>query len=310
MYRLIISLLALILIIFALDKSGIQTIGHDFIQLKWYWIISLIAVALFNHTITVLRFYLLTHSYRKNHLSFLQILKVNFIGLFLAFWTPISIIGDGYRTLWINKNLCNNYKHAISLVILDRLIALSGICVFFLLLIPLYINYLDKNIIFTVVSGAAMFALGLIYLVSYKRNHRLLTKLVTLTKILKKTQINIKTFNLHFLTAFLYVFSFFGIMAIASYAINLKINILLLLGLTPLIFFIQNIPISFGGFGSRELTLLLLFGSTTDNASIISMSLIVGLATILASLPGGIFLILTPNFTSIFRRNSPKSINI
>ena len=310
MYRLLLSLIALIVVIIILGKSGLQSLLQNFISLNWYWVVCLVSIALFNHIITVFRFYLITQSYKKDTLGFFEIFKVNFIGLFLGYWTPISIIGDGYRTLWLRNKLCENYNHALSMVILDRLISLAGICVFCILFIPLYFHYIPLNNILIYSTVGTLLTLFLIALLYIKRELTWSNKIFKFCKNIKFITHNREYYKYHLMIAFLYIFSYFGLLASASYAVNLKVDMLQLLAFAPIIFFIQNIPISFGGFGSRELTLLFLFGNVANNPSIISMSLTVGLSIILASLPGGIFLTLVPNFTSIFRRNTSESVNI
>jgi uncharacterized membrane protein YbhN (UPF0104 family) len=60
-----------------------------------------------------------------------------------------------------------------------------------------------------------------------------------------------------------------------------------LLTVAPLLFLAQNIPITFGGLGSRELAFLIMLGPVLGAADAVTISLLIGCGFLIAALPGG-----------------------
>ncbi|MDF1756847.1 MAG: lysylphosphatidylglycerol synthase transmembrane domain-containing protein [Legionellaceae bacterium] len=291
-----VSLTILIIAGFSLGKTGLNTLCAHFLDLQWYWVVLLTLTAMFNHFTSSCRFFLIIKSYKNNSATLFDVVKINFAGLFLGYWMPVSIVGDGSRALWLKKYICDSYSQAIWMVIFDRLMSLIAILMFSIPFIPYYISYINNLHLWYWVIGLILVAsLIAIYILMANQNDKI-KKFVSYFDGIKHLFLNIKYYKSHFLVGMLYISSYFLLILFASFALNIKLNIWLLLAFTPLIFFVQNIPISFGGFGARELIFLMIFGDSIGKSSAVGLGLLVGFAIMLASLPGGMALSSKPNF--------------
>jgi hypothetical protein len=82
----------------------------------------------------------------------------------------------------------------------------------------------------------------------------------------------------HAVLGALYVTTFFLVMLCAAAAVGISAEWPQLFVDAPLLFLAQNVPITFGGLGSREFGFLVMLGPLLGEGGAVAMSLVVGLA--------------------------------
>jgi glycosyltransferase 2 family protein len=226
-------------------------------------------------------------------------LRVFYIAAFFnaCLWGAIS--GDVVRT-WLSSRTRGNIKSVIFSVVLDRIAALAGVAILVLATAPLFIARIGSGTITLLALGLAAAGLTGIGLVAqlerlpealqHLRVARLLHALggATGTVFLDATS-SIPALGLAVLAQIA--------MAISAYAVSasLQINLTFLdcLVLMQPVALITAIPISIGGWGVREGTIIGLLGLVGVPASAaLVLSVQIGLLTVLVSLPGGVLWLL------------------
>jgi len=264
-------------------SGGAASVLAVFASLQWPWLLVLFLICLANNIVAACRFFLLVRRAASRPLGFWEVMKVNAAALFLGYWTPVSIAGDGARVLWLRNSVVGTYRDAVMLVLWDRLIALAALVAFMIPFVPWYAERIgeyfgiDGNAILAVAAGGVVLAAFF----AYSRRGRLglpvaAGKLATGTNAW-----------LHALIGFLYVGTFFLAMLCAAASLGLARHWPQLLIAAPALFLAQNVPITYGGLGSRELAFLVIVGPVAGDAGAITMSLVVGLGFLMAALPGG-----------------------
>jgi uncharacterized membrane protein YbhN (UPF0104 family) len=210
-------------------------------------------------------------------------LRVNAAALFLATWTPLSIVGDGGRVLWLKQGIVGNYADAFLIVLWDRLIALMALLICMVPFVPSYVSraaeYLQVSpvaVVFVVVCALAVGGM-----LVFTQHHRLRVP------SLEKGLADGRDLCRHVVVGFLYVATFFVAMFFAAASLGAGKYWLDLLTVAPLLFLAQNIPITFGGLGARELAFLVMLGPVLGDADAVAISLVVGCGFLIAALPGG-----------------------
>ena len=227
-------------------------------------------------------------SYADRTIGFYEAAKVSFAGLFLAYWMPLSVVGDGARVVWLKRNASDNYGKAIWIVLLDRLVALAALLFFLVPFVPLYVNRFYEK-----ASGMVGLAAGLCILLLatwWFLRSPLFDRLRNAIKVSRQWATGRRHYVGHIVVGISYVVSYFLLLEITSYALNADVGALQLFAYAPLLFLAQNFPISFGGLGSRELAFLIILGDIVGKPMAVAMALIVGVSFVLASLPGGLFI--------------------
>jgi len=198
-----------------------------------------------------------------------------FIGFFYNNLFPTTIGGDAYRIYNLSKNKKVPVNESISAVFLGRFTGMvSGI--FYLILSLLFgmYRYLDKPLIIILLIMLFLVIILIFMLCKPKifKIHILFKK----TKFLQKFEEKIKSFfkvlssyrhevKSLFISLFYSLSSFYFI----SRSIGINLSIIHFIFMVPLVSIVSNIPISIGGIGVRENTLIFLliaFGVTESKA--------------------------------------------
>ena len=254
------------------------------IQLPWLGAVVLASIA--NNLVASCRFHLIVRRAAAMPITLWKIVKINAAALFLGFWTPVSVSGDAGRVIWLRK-VVPSYLDALLIVLCDRLLALFALVACMLPFIPAYLAWIAESTQMPPVSvlmGAvvvALVAFGAAY--RYRRAPRM--DVLRLIRALSAREV-----TGHVLVGLLYVSTFFLAVCFAAQALGLSSGWQRFLAAAPILFLAQNVPITFGGLGSREFSFLILLGPVIGDTSAVTLSLVVGLGFWLASLPGGLAL--------------------
>lgn len=302
------------LIYYLLRKTGVEIILLKLESLKLSWIILGIFIFSISNLLGSLQWYILL-KHAGVQLKYVSVVRYYYIGLFYNNIFISNMGGDFFRLFYIAKHQ-NNSSAAISTVFLDRFFGFTMLT--FLALIGSIYWYSTMG--YSKIGPVLLLVVIcwiLVILVLF--NQKLAGSLGFVFKWFLPARILIKlreiydliyNFSKHKrLLALMAVLSFFiqiiRILThyIAGRAIGVDISFVSFLIFIPLIAFIVSLPISIGGLGVREQTAVILFRRVgVLEPMSIAMEFLAYLLTIICSLPGLIFFIITDK-----RRNREKN---
>lgn len=229
-------------------------------------------------------------------LPFAEILRLTYIGTFFNQALPATVGGDAIR-IWLTYRAGCSIKNAVNSVGLDRVAMLMGLVVMVAATMPWFGQHLEINlpillVPILLVSGAG--GLGLVMLgdrlppalhkwraaraVSYLAadTRRVFLSPASLTAILT---ISIFSYVNIAITVFLF-----------SLAFDQAVSMLYFLVLIPPVILASTLPISVGGWGTREMAMVLALGTVAVTPGIaLLISTLLGIGSIIISLPGAAF---------------------
>ena len=91
------------------ESGGLASMMRQLSSLKWQWVAAAILAGVANNVVASWRFLLIIRRIASVQLPFWNIVKVNAAALFLGYWTPIAIAGDGGRIVWLRKGVVDSY---------------------------------------------------------------------------------------------------------------------------------------------------------------------------------------------------------
>lgn len=254
--------------------------------LQWPWLAAVVAVSFATNVLAYTRFLLIARAATRVPIGYWIGLKVNLAATFLGFWTPVSVSGDVGRVYWLRKNAVESYMDAFLIVLWDRLVALAALVVCIVPFVPVYVEriagYFKIDNAWVIAAAAA--AIGAAASIAYAQRKKLRLPSG------ERHPTRGRELRAHIVVGFLYVATFFFAMGFAAAALGLHGVWLELLIASPLLFLAQNVPMTFGGLGSRELSFMVILGPVVGSATAVTMSLVVGLGFLIAALPGALVL--------------------
>lgn len=213
--------------------------------------------------------------------QFTDFLKACFKGAFIANFMFGSLVGDGARIYDISKKYKISYKRSLVIGILDRLLTLFFYCISiaFVFFVTYYTNSYPVDIQ-CMVFLAVLIAL---FIFIFKRSNSVLKLRVQKYSDL----LSLNFFALYFSTALLSTLliglSFIFLSNAAFVPLQLNSFTYLLTGLLSNFF-----PLSFSGWGVRELTLSVILKEFASSDAIITISILFGILNALIALPGAL----------------------
>lgn len=246
----------------------------------------------------------------NENVAYLQLLKINFIGLFFSIFLPGRTSGDVVRGYYINKTL-KNITQTVSILLIWRLI--GTFTMVFISCIMSFISYTiikDKSIIYYPVSifilllififiilNPKLFLPSQLYLAISKFRKSILGKSFSsihsdLIHIKNKHKLIPYNIILSIISNFLMLFTWYFI----STSIGANISIKYIIMLIPLVAILQAIPISLNGMGVREGATVFLFSKIgIINEISFIIALLYSTISIIISLFGGLIYMIHRN---------------
>lgn len=303
-YLSIIGILIFIYILFKLD------IGLIFSEIKNAKIIFLIVAMFFvfvSLITSTLKWFIIS-KIQKTNVSFKEAFKINLIGIFYGFITP-SKIGGIVRADYLKK-YNKNYGKGISNFIIDKIMDICSLIflsvVFFFMIANLIsINYFYYFIILF------LFMIGFLFMFHDKKRTRFALRLfyqkIVPVKLKDKLREGFNSFYenmpkkryfaLFFLFNVVNWITLYTITFFIGISLGINISFLYYLSILPITTLIAQIPISPGGMGVREASMIGMFGLVGVEATkVFSMAI---LALFLSSI--------IPSITAIFLMLREKS---
>lgn len=211
--------------------------------------------------------------------QFSDFLNACFKGAFIANFMFGSIVGDGARIYDISKKYKVPYKRCLVIGILDRLLTLFfyAISIVFVFCVTYYSSAYSTNIQYMIFLSILI----ILSLFTYKKSRHILKLRVKKYKDLMNINFMAMYFSTALLSTLLIGLSFIFLSNAASVALKLNSFTYVLTGLLSNFF-----PLSFSGWGVRELTLSVILKDYASSDAIITISILFGILNALIALPG------------------------
>lgn len=308
----IISLIGILIFIYIIIQVGISDISKAFMEVDFF--LMLVLCPIFIITITLLRAYkwkvIVESLARPFHLY--AAVKAILIGFFAGFITP-GRVGDAFRSVYVSQSTKMPLIKSFSTVFIDRFIDLVILLVLGIVSILIF-SFSYNNSIFYGFIFISIFGLIALLMIIKKKTVRFFLKpfynLIVPAKYKKKISTNFNAFfdalliyannkkvivtvvMLNIINWFIIFLYMYAIAVIAGLDVSLPYILLI----SPIITLVEIIPITIGGLGTREATLVFLFslvGISSSNAVTYSLLYMV-LAGWTFSILGAIFWIKSP----------------
>lgn len=225
----------------------------------------------------------------------LDTLKLFYVSIFFNSYIPGGVGGDVVRA-WLSSRGGLPAKTAITSVILDRVVALSGVAVLVLLTAPVLLARTGVSVTMLlpiVVSIAGL--IGILVAVQFERLPPSLLRFPPVRLLHEFSGSLKRAFLRPATTVPLITVAVLGQVAlgVATYtmAVSLGMHVSLLecVVLMQPVALLANLPISVGGWGVRESAMIMLFGLVGVPASAsLALSVQLGLLLLIVALPGGL----------------------
>jgi glycosyltransferase 2 family protein len=232
-----------------------------------------------------------------------------YIGLLFNQILPASVSGDVVRVFYLSRNYAVPWRHSISSVLLDRLVALGGLVILYVALF----NFASSQVVGHADAAALYYAfnvgilVGLIVLAAFyllavmstdaiRRSH--FPGAAYLAELLRMLFRSIEVLGGNLWKSILilgglgiavHVVEALGLLLVLR-AFGYSVDFIDITVIASLIIIVQSLPISLGGWGARELVAVELLQRVGVGASdAFFVSIILGLMFLLGGLPGIVF---------------------
>lgn len=288
--KLIITLLLLLVVC---SRININYIANLLLDIDWKYIITAVFL-------TVLQTYILSWRWHRivcflgGTLEITSAIRLSFLGVFMNQVLPTSIGGDVFR-VW------GAHRHGVvsgigfTSVVIDRVTGLLSLSLV-VTIVGLFVwSDLNDQLLRFAILGSCLTILGLIVfclIMDRQRfeflNHHIVRLMTDLAGGMRKLIVNPFQFGevlvvgaFAALTGFLAVF-------VLSKSIGFDVPFLISVVFVGIVTLVTALPISIGGWGVRETSMVALFGIVgVSNEKSLLLSVLYGVVMMLASLPGG-----------------------
>ena len=248
----------------------------------------------FSNYFSSIKFYLVCNFSFNNTIKSKKFVHINLASLFLAYFFPYGPTGDIYRIYYINQNLGLRFSNTLMLCVSDRICSVYLTFVTGILTLIIYL-FISKNT-YLLFEQLIWWISGIILMYSLLNKNifkcfYLIKKFKIFRFFLKTRYFLLKCFNniSVFVSGIFQVLLFSIALFFAAKAIFPESSFLVWLLFGPLTLIVQATPMFFTGWGAREVLLITLTKLNffiTDNNTMLTISIVIGLGSILASLPG------------------------
>ncbi|MDI6752579.1 MAG: lysylphosphatidylglycerol synthase transmembrane domain-containing protein [bacterium] len=305
-YLMIKMLVSLGLMAFILARADLFLLTSSILRAKLYFIFIAIACAYIAYALNTYKWQQLLKRL-DSYISYLELLRLNFIGLFYALFLPTQISGEivkGIRLSRSEKNVPNS--NIVASIVVDRTTGLLALTILFFI----SLNFASPLINKVRFSLSALFLFGLILISAVAvLNNQVSDMLerfgqtIFKTKGLKKLKEpvsflwgSLKAYQNSRLGlgeavvySFIYQLLVTGTTYFAAYALGIKVSFIGLVWIVAVISIAQLLPISISGIGVREgIFVFLLKEYHVTSQEALALSLIIFGISILMGITGGV----------------------
>ena len=239
-------------------------------------------------------------------------LRAHMVGLWFNQVFPTSLGGDVIKIAILKEPL--GFNIALRSAILDRLSGLLFMLLAIALTLPLYAEIFSQwpNLTFALgvlsivgIMATILSAWGAYYLQQSRSIHLMLHRLVQLFSDIWLFRMKKSMWEQLWTSAIIH-FNGIATFALLALALGISVDFFTFLLLVPLVSLIALMPISFAGWGVREIGAIWLFGiAGVAKESSLAMAISFGLLLLLAGLPG-LFLFLYQSSTQRLSRSNGR----
>lgn len=313
--KLTVALIGLYLAYRSVDFTvvDVQISWRSFILFLFAFVVNIVAVF-----VSAIRLYILSDT----GVSYLEIVRINFVGLFFNLFLPTIIGGDIARTVKYRKSSRSVIK-SMSMIVIDRFIGLSSLIimgVISLVVLDVYIGYeVSSHIIYimmllsvgTVVVWVVLFfsrVVDRIFLILERRLPH--TYLRRYSGDIVRSLNELRTISIQRLFAAVAISLIYHLLCalivfLLSRILNLDISFFTFLIFGTIASVILMVPISIGGLGVRDLVYNVLYGSVTDSAAVPLLAPLSFVLMILMGAVGGVLFIIGDNKVDVSKSVPP-----
>ncbi len=282
------TFLSVILLIYLLGQQGWAEIGLAVSQIPiWRFIVAIILVFVSRFAV-IGRWHVLLQVTSEN-VSWRQSTRLTFAGLFATNFLPTTIGGDIVRLAGAVQYGMDGAIVTASLVV-DRLVGMTGM----VLVVPFGISPLIDWFSTQKINSGSLFAPAILLAVNstlkklWNKFISIIQKIFQAMKFWWRQPISLLK---SFIFTGIHMLCFFGIFWVILGGLKDPIPLGLVAGLYSFVYLVTLLPISINSYGLQEVSISLIFshvgGVSMQNA--LTMALIFRTLTLLASLPGALF---------------------
>ena len=289
--RIIGSGLTIALLIYLLSQQGWEVIWLAVQNISWPVLVLTFAIMIVSRLAVSARWHVLLRS-ANMEISLTNSTKITFAGLFATNFLPTTIGGDVVRLAGAIQQKLDGTIAAASLIA-DRLVGLTGMALAIPFGIPSIIAYTQQLSVFPEGETRWVFSSAVpsskwwrrIWDKGWHILHQLfealkywITQPTALIKALAITGIH--------------MICFFSIITLLFRGLHVDIPFYQVAGLYSLVYLVTLLPISINGYGLQEISLSYVFSvlAGVSFANAVAVALLFRTLTMLASLPGALFL--------------------
>jgi uncharacterized protein (TIRG00374 family) len=221
------------------------------------------------------------------------VVQIFYVMAFLNSFLPAGLGGDTLR-VWLLRRNAPDIMTAVNSVLIDRLVAVFALLIAAAAVQPLIWLQVGNSFLLVAVVCSALSMVAAIYAVIFivPRIHwpifgRLMPMLHAVSRDLRLVFLDISALSTTIVSAFAANLLLVGAACALAYGAGVDVGFLTWLVVMPVVLLVTALPISIGGWGTREIAMVYmlgLFGVPSDLAAAVSIQF--GLCSTIASLVG------------------------
>ena len=236
-------------------------------------------------------------------------IRIFFVGGFISqFLVGGGYGGDVYR-IWVLARNTGQKLRSFMTVFIDRASGFVGAIFIVACLTPVYwlLFPSQKQILITISMGCAV-GVVILLLLAWAGRYRpriggesgigrpVFSRINEVLRNLGEGFLSWPATGIHITWSLIaLLFNMFAMAAIGG-ALGVPIDFWVYLTLGPIVFLAKSFPLSFAGWGAREVAMIYFFGFVNvDKASVIAMSVMAGVLVFVSSMPGGVSWLMNKN---------------
>lgn len=283
--RLFGTVIALGLLVYLLSKQGWNEIWSALSDIPIWYLPLVLGFTLISRFAVTTRWYLLLRSAKLN-ISFYDSARLTFAGLFASNFLPTTIGGDVIR---LAGSIQLKYDAAVctASLVVDRLIGMAGMAVPIPLGLPRFLDVLSSSI----ENSSQLILPPLLTLLPAGIAERLHGVWRRLSRAMQAWIGQPLVLLASFAFTWIHMLCIYASVAFFLNGMGEEMSFWLIAGLWSIVYFFTLLPISINGYGLQEISIAFTFTHVAgiSEASALSLALLLRTFTMIASLPGAVF---------------------
>jgi uncharacterized protein (TIRG00374 family) len=294
--------------------SNLRRVSFAFVVFAWCFYA-------FSQWISAYRWQILLRA-RGVEVSLSELFSFYMIGMFVNNFMPGSIGGDVVKSYYLYRRI-RKLEISVVSVFLERFTGLLGLCLLALATLAIGYRYLRSAMVVASVCGSAAFLVLIVVVLWQLPNiiaripivgrfvpKRLSESAAELYDALASYRNHMPTLLAAVAISAVLQLMLASYFSLASVAMGIPIDLIYFLLFLPAVTLVSLIPLSLGGLGIREASMVVLFGAAgISTADVVAVSLTIHIINTLLSLWGGALLLRLPPGTDVEFQNGRAMVN-